>query len=230
MKKMNGKDNTESQNRCNTDFCPENKNYSRSFIVLSSVAFLLYVFIIVLMLRNWKLCWRPANEFLVNLLISDGIVCIVFISYAGVLLAIWSDEKSFFGNNFRLPTLEVVFHVIVVSSMLNFTLITVDLLIAVKCPFLFEDNSYQTVIHWYYCGLGYHYSISNGLDYTSHCVWYWNLVIFSKDHIYCCSYNRFYHLFIKFLCFCKSKEPINSNSKNHSQYTRHLKRAHWQIN
>ena len=74
-----------------------------------------------------------------NLLISDGIVCIVFISYAGVLLAIWSDEKSFFGNNFRLPTLEVVFHVIVVSSMLNFTLITVDLLIAVKCPFLFED-------------------------------------------------------------------------------------------
>ena len=74
-----------------------------------------------------------------NLLISDGIVCIVFISYAGVLLAIWSDEQSFFGNNFRLPTLEVVFHVIVVSSMLNFTLITVDLLIAVKCPFLFED-------------------------------------------------------------------------------------------
>lgn len=136
---MNGKDNTENQNRCNTNFSPENKNYSRSFIVLSSVAFLLYVFIIVLMLRNRKLCWRPANRFLVNLLISDGIVCIVFISYAGVLLAIWSDEQSFFGNNFRLPTLEVVFHVIVVSSMLNFTLITVDLLIAVKCPFLFED-------------------------------------------------------------------------------------------
>ena len=137
---MNGKDNTENQNRCNTNFSPENKNYSRSFIVLSSVAFLLYVFIIVLMLQNRKLCWRPANRFLVNLLISEGIVCIIFISYAGVLLAIWNDEKYFFGNKFRLPTLEVVFHVIVVSSMLNFTLITVDLLIAGKWPFLFEDR------------------------------------------------------------------------------------------
>ena len=82
----------------------------------------------------------PKKHFLVNLFISDGIVCILFICYAGVLLATWDDEKSFFGNKFRLPTLEIVFHIIVVSSMLNFTLITVDRLIAVKWPFFYEER------------------------------------------------------------------------------------------
>ena len=137
---MNGINNFGSKNRSTTNFSPESKNYSRSFIVLSSVAWLLYVFVIVLMLRNKTLRRRSANKFLVNLFISDGIVCIVFICYAGVLLATWNDEKSFFGKNFRLPTLEIVFHIIVVSPMLNFTLITVDRLIAVKWPFFYEER------------------------------------------------------------------------------------------
>ena len=110
------------------------------FIVISSFALFLYIFVIVLMLRNKKLLKRPANKFLLNLLISDAIVCILFMSYAGRLLAIWDDEKSFFENYFMLPALDVFFYVIIVLSMLNFTLITVDRLIAVKWPFFYEDR------------------------------------------------------------------------------------------
>ena len=110
------------------------------FIVISSFALFLYIFVIVLMLRNKKLRKRPANKFLLNLLISDAIVCILFMSYAGRLLAIWDDEKSFFENYFMLPALDVFFYVIIVLSMLNFTLITVDRLIAVKWPFFYEDR------------------------------------------------------------------------------------------
>ena len=92
------------------------------------------------MLRNKKLRKRPANKFLLNLLISDAIVSILFMSYAGRLLAIWDDEKSFLEHYFMLPTLDVFFYVIIVLSMLNFTLITVDRLIAVKWPFFYEDR------------------------------------------------------------------------------------------
>ena len=80
-------DNSENRNRSSTNSFGDSKNYPRSSIVISFVLFL-YIFVIALTLQNKKLRRRSANKFLMNLFISDGIVCISFISYAGQLLAI----------------------------------------------------------------------------------------------------------------------------------------------
>ena len=109
-------------------------------MVISSLALSLYIFVITLTLRNKKLRRRPANKFLLNLFISDGIVCISFMSYAGKLLAIWDDKRSFFDNYLTLQTPVIFIYVAIVFSMLNFTLITVDRLIAVKWPFFYMDR------------------------------------------------------------------------------------------
>ena len=68
--------------------------------------------------------------------ISDGIVSISFTSFTVYSIKTW-DENSFFENYFILQTL---INVAVVLSMLNFTLITADRLIAVKWPFFYEDR------------------------------------------------------------------------------------------
>ena len=130
--------NSEKRNISSTILLRGNKNHSRSFIILSSFALFLYIFLIALTLRNKKLRRRPANKFLLNLFISDGIFCISLMSYAGNLLGIWDDGKTFFKNYLILQTPVTFIHVVVVLSMLNFTLITVDRLIAVKWPFLYE--------------------------------------------------------------------------------------------
>ena len=109
-------------------------------MVISSFALFLYIFVIALTLRNKKLRRRPANKFLLNLFISDGIVCISFIFYAGHFLAVWDDERPFFGNYLILQTPVIFIYVAVVFSMLNFTLITADRLIAVKWPFFYMDR------------------------------------------------------------------------------------------
>ena len=132
--------NSEKRNRSSTIIFRGNKNHSRSFIILSSFALFLYIFLIALTLRNKKLRRRPANKFLLNLFISDGIVCISFMSYAGNLLGIWEDGKTFFKNYVILQTPVIFIHVVVVLSMLNFTLITLDRLIAVKWPFFYKDR------------------------------------------------------------------------------------------
>ena len=133
-------DNSEKRNISSTIFVRGNKNYPRSIIILSSFALFLYIFLIAFILRNNKLRRRPANKFMLNLFISDGIVCISFMSYAGNLLRIWDDGNTFFQNYLTLQTPVVFIHVVVVLSMLNFTLITVDRLIAVKWPFFYEDR------------------------------------------------------------------------------------------
>ena len=111
-----------------------------SFIVLAFFALVLHIFVILLMLWNKKLRRKPANKFLLNLLISDGIVCISFMSYAGYVLEIWDDKKRFFESYFLLHKFHIFFDVVVVLSMLNFTLITVDRLIAVKWSFFYMNR------------------------------------------------------------------------------------------
>ena len=133
-------DESENQNISNSKPFNTTKNYPRSWVVLSSFALLLNIFVIVLMLRKKNLRRRPANKFLLNLLVSDGIVCLSFISYAGHLLTKWDDTKSFFENYFILQNSVVFFYVVVVLSMLNFTLITIDRLIAVKWPFFYMNR------------------------------------------------------------------------------------------
>ena len=133
-------DESENQNISNAKPFNTTKNYPRSWVVLSSSGLLLNIFVIVLMLRKKNLRRRPANKFLLNLLVSDGIVCLSFISYAGHLLTKWDDTKSFFENYFILQNSVVFFYVVVVLSMLNFTLITIDRLIAVKWPFFYMNR------------------------------------------------------------------------------------------
>ena len=89
------------------------------------------------MLCKRKLWRRPANKFLLNLVILDGIVCISIMFYAGHVLEVWDDKKSFFENYFMLESFIIFVDVVVVLSMLNFTLITVDRLIAVKWPLFY---------------------------------------------------------------------------------------------
>ena len=132
--------NSENQNMSGTESFDTRKYYPVSFIVLSFLALLLYIFVILLMLWNKKLRRKPANKFLLNLLISDGIVCISFMSYAGYLLEILDDERffeSFLQRYFLLQSFIIVINIVVFLSMINFTLITVDRLIAVKWPFFY---------------------------------------------------------------------------------------------
>ena len=140
MKEVYSMDNRENRKRSGTTSLSTSKNCAISFMVLSSLALVLDIFVILLMLRCEKLRRRPANKFLLNLVISDWIVCISFISYTGNLLAIWNDEKTFYENYFTFHIFDAFFYVAVMISMLNFTLITVDRLIAVKWPFFYEDR------------------------------------------------------------------------------------------
>ena len=111
--------------------------YSISFIVLSFFALLLHIFVIFLMLRNKKLRRRPANKLLLNLVILDGIVCISFILYAGHVLEIWGNKRSFVQIYFMLEFFVIFVDVVVVLSMLDFTLITIDRLIPAKWPLFY---------------------------------------------------------------------------------------------
>ena len=95
--------------------------------------------VIVLMSCKKKLRQRPASKFLLNLLISDGIVCISLITYEGRLLAVWDGCKSFVENYYILQSPVIFLFVAVVLSMLNLTLITLDRLIAVNGRF-YEDK------------------------------------------------------------------------------------------
>ena len=96
--------NSENRNRSSTKSVDSMNYYSISFIVLSFLALVLYIFVILLMLRNKKLRRRPANKFLLNLVISDGIVCISVMLYAGHVLEMWDDKRSFFENYFMLES------------------------------------------------------------------------------------------------------------------------------
>ena len=57
--------------------------------------------------------------------------------YAGHVLEIWDDKKSFFENYFILQSCIIFVDVVVVLSMLNFTLITVNPLIVVNWPLFY---------------------------------------------------------------------------------------------
>ena len=131
--------NIDNRNVSSTKAFNTSKIYPKSFIVLSSFAFFLHIFVIVLMSLNKKLRRKPANKFLLNLVISDAVVCISFMSYTANLLAIWEDGNTFFESTLQyIPS--ILFYVVIILSMLNFTLITADRLIAVKWPFFYMDR------------------------------------------------------------------------------------------
>ena len=146
-KEINVMENSESRNMSNktpwtfqsSKSFHNSKSYTISLIVLSSFALLLDILVIVLMSCKKKLRQRPASKFLLNLLISDGIVCISLITYQGRLLAVWDGCKSFVENYYILQSPVIFLFVAVVLSMLNLTLITLDRLIAVNGRF-YEDK------------------------------------------------------------------------------------------
>ena len=123
-------------------------------------------------------------------------------------------------------TLQTLIHVAVVLSMLNFTLITADRLIAVKWPFFYEDRIHikQSVIA--ISRMGNYPSTCNSHNHTFQCLASSHFEIFRKRYIYCYSYNRFYYaLNNKFFRFCKGETPIKSNWENHFWYSGSFIRA-----
>ena len=116
------------------------KTYTISFIVLSFFALLLNIFVNIVMLCNKKLRRRPSNKFLLNLLLSDGFVCVSLISYHACLMVTGDDEESFY-ENYPLKRSFILFiDVVICLSVSNFSIITLDRLIAVKWPFFYEDR------------------------------------------------------------------------------------------
>ena len=104
MKEVNGMDNSDKRKISNPIFFRGSKNYSRSFIILSSSALFLYISVIALTLRNKKITAQTCKQVSFEPFFSDGIVCISFMSYAGNLLGIWDDGKTFFKNYLILQT------------------------------------------------------------------------------------------------------------------------------
>ena len=114
--------------------------HTRNFIVFSSFALLLDIFVILLMLWNKKLRKGRANKLLLNLLLSDGTVCISFITYCANLMVASNNTSSFYDLYLQQRKFVVLTDVVVFLSLLNLTLITLDRLIAVKWPFFYEDR------------------------------------------------------------------------------------------
>ena len=114
--------------------------HTRNFIMLASFALLLDMFVILLMLWNKKLRKRRSNKLLLNLLISDGIVCVSFITYCANVMIASNDASSFYDLYLQQLKLFVLIDVVVLLSLFNLTLITLDRLIAVKWPFFYEER------------------------------------------------------------------------------------------
>ena len=72
-------------------------------------------------------------------------------SYAGYVLEVWDDKKrlfeSFFERYFLLELSFIVINIVVFLFMINFTLIIVDRLIAVKWPFFYMDRIHTKQSH-----------------------------------------------------------------------------------
>ena len=98
------------------------------------------MFLVALMLWKKKLRKRSSNKLLLNLLISDGIVCISNISRSVKLMVNSNDATLFLEVYLRQDETIVLLGAAVLLSMLNLTLITLDRLIAVKWPFFYEDR------------------------------------------------------------------------------------------
>ena len=133
--------NRSSYQKESTPTYPDISNtHARNFIVLASFALLLDMFVILLMLWNKKLRKRRSNKLLLNLLISDGIVCVSFITYCANVNVSSNDASSFYDLYLQQLKIFVLIDVVVLLSLLNLTLITLDRLIAVKWPFFYEDR------------------------------------------------------------------------------------------
>ena len=133
---MNG---TGYQNQSNPTKNVAINTHTRNFIVLSSFALLLDIFVILLMLWNKKLRKGRANKLLLNLLLSDGTVCISFITYCANVMVASNDASSFDDLYLQQRKFVVLTDVVVFLSLLNLTII-LDRLIAVKWPFYYEDR------------------------------------------------------------------------------------------
>lgn len=114
--------------------------HTRNAIVLSSFALSLDVFVVILILWNKKLRKRRANKLLLNLLVSDGIVCVSFIVYCANVMVTSNNASSFYDLYLQQRKFVVLTDVAVVLSLLNLTLITLDRLIAVKWPFFYDER------------------------------------------------------------------------------------------
>ena len=106
--------------------------------MLSSVALLINVLVVTVMLWYQKTKKRHSNKILLNGLISDVVVCISLISFYTHLYFVLENTQSFYYVYVRQRKFDVLLNVLVCLSLLNFTLLTSDRLVAVKWPFSYE--------------------------------------------------------------------------------------------
>ena len=111
-----------------------------NFTALSLFILLLNMFLMALMLWKKKLRKMSSNKLLLNLLISDGIVCVSYISHSVKLMVNSNDATSLLEVYLRKDKTILLLGATVLLSILNLTLITLDRLIAVKWPFFYEDR------------------------------------------------------------------------------------------
>lgn len=129
----------ETEGRNYTKSVAENVDrHSKNFIMLSSLALLINVFVVTIMLWNQKLSKRHSNEILLNGLVSNAVVCISLISFSAYLYLVLENTQSFYYVYVRQRKFDVLVNVLVCLSLLNFTLLTLDRLVAVKWPFFYE--------------------------------------------------------------------------------------------
>ena len=112
--------------------------HTKNFIMLSSVALLINAFVVTIMLWNQKLRKRHSNKILLNGLISNAVVCSSLISFSAHLCLVLENTQSFYYVYVRQRKFDVLVNVLVCLSLLNFTLLTLDRLVAVKFPFFYE--------------------------------------------------------------------------------------------
>ena len=148
------------------------KNRFRHFIGTSFIGILINVCVILLMLRKRNLLKRSSNKILLNLLISECIVCITFTAASTNFLVHGEESSSVDDICILQRSFAVVAAIVLCLSLLNLILLTLDRLIAIKWPLTYSDRitkkhiylsivlvwvistTYDIVIISVYCTLG----------------------------------------------------------------------------
>ena len=116
------------------------KNRCRHFIITSCTGILINVCVILLMLRKRNLLKRSSNKILLNLLISECVVCISFTAASTNFLVHVEESKTVDEMYILQRSFAVVTAIVLCLSLLNLILLTLDRLIAIKWPLIYSDR------------------------------------------------------------------------------------------
>lgn len=116
------------------------KTRCRHFIITSLTGIFINVCVIVLMVRKRNLLKRNSNKILLNLLISECVVCISFTATSTNFLVHVEESSSVDEIYILQRSFAVVTAIVLCLSLLNLILLTLDRLIAIKWPLIYSDR------------------------------------------------------------------------------------------